>query len=139
SGIQKDAQKPFFGVVIESLLDKRRGVIASLVIKQGTFRTGEKLFRFEKEDGKAEALFDTKLSPIKQAVAGEAVEIIGLTEVLPAGSLLFTTQQEQEAIVREAVSAPKKIDVSSFFETEKSSVSVILKTQTAGELEAIKQ
>lgn len=139
SGIQKDESKPFIGVVIESFLDKRRGAVASLVVKQGKIKVGEKIYRFDQEVGKARALFDTYLKQTKVAVPGNAVEIIGLTEVLPAGSLVFTTQQEQQSIVEEAVSKSEKIDISSFFETEKSTVSVIIKTQTAGELDAIKQ
>lgn len=139
SGIQKDESKPFIGVVIESLLDKRRGTVASLVIKQGKISVGEKIYRFDQEVGKVRALFDTYLKQVKFAVPGNAVEVIGLTEVLPAGSLVFTTQQEQETIVKEAVSKSEKIDLSSFFEAEKSTVSVIIKTQTAGELDAIKQ
>lgn len=139
SGTIKDAAKPFFGVVIESLLDKRRGVVTSLIIKQGSIKVGEKLYRFEKEVGKTKALYDTHLKPIKEAVAGDAIEIFGLTEVLDAGSLLFTTEQEQEAIVKEAKLGPKKMDASSFFAVQQTEVSVIIKTQTAGELEAIKQ
>ncbi len=138
-GIKKDISKPFLGVVIESLLDKRRGIVASLIVKQGKISVGEKFYLFEKEVGKSRAMFDTHLKPVKEAVPGDAVEVIGLTEVLPAGSILFTSQQEQESIIKDAVTTAQKLDISSFFETEKSSVSVIIKTQTAGELEAIKQ
>ncbi|HRN96184.1 MAG TPA: GTP-binding protein [Candidatus Levybacteria bacterium] len=140
SAQEKDGTKPFLGVVIESLLDKRRGVVASVVVKQGTLNTGEKLFRFAEEVGKARALFDTHLTSVKTAEPGQAVEIIGLTKTLPAGSLVFTTAQAQEDIVKEVLKkSGSTSDMTAFFNEKPSSVSVILKTQTAGELEAIKE
>lgn len=140
SGQQKDSLAPFLGVVIESLLDKRRGIVASVVVKQGALNAGEKLYRFAEEVGKARALFDTHLKTVKSAQPGDAVEIIGLTKVLPAGSLVFTSAQAQEEIVKEVLKKASSLsDMTAFFNEKPSSVSVIIKTQTAGELEAIKQ
>ncbi len=140
SASKKDGDKPFLGVVIESLLDKRRGIVASVVVKQGQLTVGEKLFRFAEEVGKARALFDTYLTSVKNAQPGQAIEIIGLTQTLPSGSLIFTTAQEQEEIVQDVLKKSSSASsIQAFFDEKPSSVSVILKTQTAGELEAIKQ
>jgi translation initiation factor IF-2 len=137
---KKDAQKPFLGVVIESFLDKRRGMVASIVVKQGVLNAGDKLFRFAEEVGKARALYDPHLKQVKTAEPGQAVEIIGLTQILPAGSLIFSTVQEQEKIVKEVLKkSHSSQDMTAFFNEKPSAVAVILKTQTAGELEAIKQ
>jgi translation initiation factor IF-2 len=136
----KDAEKPFLGVVIESLLDKKRGMVASIVVKQGKLKVGDKLFRFAEEVGKARALYDPFLKQVQDAEPGQAVEIIGLTQILPSGSLLFSTVQEQEKIVKEVLTkSNSQQDMTAFFNEKPSSVAVILKTQTAGELEAIKQ
>lgn len=138
SPIKKNVEKPFFGVVIEAFLDKRRGNVASIVVKQGKLIAGQKVFSKEKEVGKARALFDTTANSIKEANPGDAVEIIGLTEVLGAGSLIFTTEQEREAIIKEATKQTGPMNLADFFGEKKSGVSVIVKTQTSGELEAIK-
>ncbi|MBP9690824.1 GTP-binding protein [Candidatus Woesebacteria bacterium] len=135
---QKDANAAFYGVVIESLLDKRRGAVASVVVKQGVLRIGDTVFTKDKEVGKARNLFDSKLVSVKEAVPGEAVEIIGLTEVLPAGSILFVTEQEREKIVENAIRQTQKLDFASIFTTVKKGVSIVLKTSTAGEIDAIK-
>ncbi len=90
--------------------------------------------------GKARALYDPFLKQVQDAEPGQAVEIIGLTQILPSGSLLFSTVQEQEKIVKEVLTkSNSQQDMTAFFNEKPSSVAVILKTQTAGELEAIKQ
>jgi translation initiation factor IF-2 len=134
----KDENEPFFGVVIESFLDKRRGVVSSAVVKQGKLSVGEKVFSKDEEVGKARALYDPTLKNVNVGLPGDAVEILGLTEVLPSGSLIFTTEQEREEIIKKAIAPTLSLDLATFFTEKTNNVSVILKTQTSGELEAIK-
>lgn len=140
SGIKKDKNGDFLGVVIDSKQDKRRGVVASVIIKNGTFRVGEKLFDANDEVGKIKAIIDVYGKNTKEVFPGDACEILGLAGVLSAGSLLYNKPSiASHKIVEVAKRAPMSIDIAKFLgEEENDLVPIVLKTETAAELEAVK-
>ena len=75
------------GVVIESRLDKGRGVVASLLIKKGTLKQGDLVLAGEFY-GKVRAMVDENGARIKSAGPSIPVEILGLPETPMAGSEL---------------------------------------------------
>lgn len=131
----KAEEKDFLGVVIEAKLDKRRGVLASCVVKEGKLSVGQKLYQGQKEVGKIRALVDTFGKNTREALPGDAIEILGTTEVLPAGTLLYVTPQEEEkkALIKKA---PVSL-IELFNKQKEEKLPVILRTQTSGEFEAI--
>src|SRR3990167_861008 len=44
AGIEKDESKEFLGVVIDEKLDKKRGAVATIVVKQGKLLLGDKIY-----------------------------------------------------------------------------------------------
>lgn len=140
SNIVKKKDAPFMGVVIDSKMDKRRGAVSTVIVKQGELQFGVKLYKHEKELGKVRALFDSNGKQVKQAGPGQGVEILGLTEVLPTGSIVFDAAQTAADIVKKAPAAQyTSQDLRTFFDDqEKEGVSIILKAETAGEMDAIK-
>ncbi|RJQ25487.1 GTP-binding protein [Candidatus Parcubacteria bacterium] len=143
SGIKKDAQKDFLGIVIDSKLDKRRGVAVSIVIKQGRLVVGDKLYDSEKEVGKVRATVNPQSKNVKEALPGDAVEILGITKVLPLGTLLHKKpeqvliQSQQPQPSQRAIIKPQ--DFLSFLRDEKKQeLLIVLKTESYGEYEAIK-
>lgn len=140
SHIEKKTNAPFMGVVIDAKLDKRRGPVATVIVKQGVLKFGIKLFREDREIGKVKALFDSNAKSVKEALPGVGVEILGLSEVVPTGSLVFDTPQEVKIEEKKAVASPfSSLDLRTFFdEQDKEGVSIILKAETAGEMDAIK-
>lgn len=138
SEIEKDKNSDFLGVVIEAKLDKRRGVLASLIVKNGTLKVADKIYTEEKEVGKIRALIDSLGVQVKESLPGDAVEIMGLTEVLPAGSLINSKSAISPSKPAEITKKPP-MDLAKFFsEQNEEKVPVIIKTQTSGEYEAIK-
>ena len=138
---KKDEKADFLAVVIDAKLDKRRGIVASLVIKQGTIATGDMIFVHGKPIGKVRALVDTQARQVKNALPGDAVEMLGLTEVLPAGTPLFTKAMSMLPQVKpqEALSVSPLNSLADFFNDQNpETLPIILKTETSGELEAIK-
>ena len=136
--VKKDKNDEFQGVVIEAKLDKRRGILASVVVKKGTINVGEIVYSLGKQMGKVKALIDATLQQVKEAQPGEAVEILGLTEVLPAGSLL---ESKQTALIKVKAEVAERapMDLARLFaQNSQEKVPVIIKTQTSGEYEAIK-
>ena len=135
--VKKDAAKEFTGVVIEAKQDKRRGALASLVVKDGTIRVGDKVFTENKEVGKVRALTDTTGQQVKEALPGSAVEILGLTEVLQAGSVI-NTKEIVNIATEKAVASHTTIDLMKILQTKQNEkLPVIVKTQTSGEFEAV--
>lgn len=142
SSIQKDEKGELVSVVIDAKLDKKKGVVCTVVVKQGVLSVGDKLFIQGKEVGKVRALFDANGVLTQKIVPGDAGEILGATQVLPAGSLLYHREQKL-AIVPSQHPLPASrptLDLASFFgKKQDNSVSIILKTETSGEIEAIKE
>jgi len=141
SSIEKNDKDDFLGVVIDSKLDKRKGSVASIVVKAGMLVFGEKIYAGSDEVGKVRALFDTFEKGVKRAIPGEAVEILGLNEVLNAGSIIKTKKESAPILEERAKSAnPQITDIADFFnEEKKENVLVILKSDSSGELEAVKE
>lgn len=114
-----DPSGPLEAVVLESHLDARRGPLAVVIVKNGTLKTGQELF-LGKLVGKAKAL------SVDPALPSTPVEILGLTSVIPVGSILTSTPQPQNptsSLQRPLSTEPK--------------VKLILKTDVLGSLEAI--
>jgi translation initiation factor IF-2 len=135
--VKKDEKQVFLGVVIEAKLDKRRGILASLIVKNGTINVSDKVFTESKEVGKVKALIDALGNQVKSATPGEAIEVMGLTEVLPAGSVINTVSATVVAF-QKAVASPLPMDLMRILSDKVlEKVPVIVKTQTSGEYEAI--
>ncbi len=139
SDINKDQNEDFLGVIIEAKLDKRRGILASLIVKNGTVAVGQKVFTEHKEAGRVRALIDTFGKQVKEALPGDAVEVLGFTEVLPAGSIVNTKEATQKE-VQTALTTHTAADLMNILQNKQNEkLPIIIKTQTSGEFEAISQ
>ncbi len=141
SHTEKKENAPFMGVVIDSKLDKKRGAVSTIIVKQGTLNSSSKMYATGKEFGKVRALFASDGKMVKEAFPGHGVEILGLTTVIQTGTLLFDVPQQgkSENISSESKSQFSSQDLRSFFdEQDKETISIILKADTTGEMDAIK-
>lgn len=140
SEIKKDDKAPFMGVVIDSKLDKKRGAVSTVIVKKGTINSSSKLYLEQKEIGKIRALFNSDGVMVKEARPGAGVEVLGLASVLPIGSVIFDVPSRKEEVIEKAPEE-KKLDFASLFGDVKKEegLSVIIKTETSGEMDAIKQ
>ena len=84
------------GVVIEAQLDKGKGPVATVIVKNGTLRRGD-IVLFRTAWGKTRALFDWAGKPISKAGPSIPVEILGLDEVPQPGESFTVVQSEREA------------------------------------------
>lgn len=139
AGIKKNKSADFEGVVIDAKQDKRRGVIATVVVKAGTLKITDKIFVHGKEAGKIKAIIDTSGKNIKEAIPGDAVEILGLSEVLPPGTVLRDKPIELQIQAQIKPAVPVSLDITQFLKTrDRDFVLIILKTESSAEIEAIK-
>ena len=87
---------PGQGVVVESRLDKGRGAVASVLVQNGTLRSGD-IVLVGKEYGRVRALVDENGVNIKSAGPSIPVEILGLTGVPDAGDEFVVLADEKKA------------------------------------------
>ena len=87
---------PGQGVVIESRLDKGRGPVASVLVQNGTLKTGDTVLAGH-EYGRVRALIDETGKNIKTAGPSIPVEILGLNGVPEAGDEFVVVANEKQA------------------------------------------
>ena len=91
-----------FGTVIEARRDRARGVVATLLVQNGTLKKGDVVIAGTTY-GRIRAMFDFQGKPITTAGPSVPVSIMSLNEVPVAGDLFELAKSEREArsIVRE--------------------------------------
>jgi translation initiation factor IF-2 len=137
-----------FGTVIESELDRTRGVIATLLIQNGTLKNGDVVIAGTAY-GKLKALSDFRGKPAYKATPSMPVAVMGLNEIPPAGQPFEVAENERKAreIVGERLEATKqqtseqKLTLEDLFARFKSGdvkeLRLILKADVQGSLEPI--
>ncbi|MDP4654023.1 MAG: translation initiation factor IF-2 [Porticoccaceae bacterium] len=87
---------PAQGVIVESRIDKGRGVVATALIQRGTLRKGDFVLAGESV-GKIRAMTDEAKQLINSAGPSIPVEILGLDEAPNAGDEFFVIADERKA------------------------------------------
>ena len=84
------------GMVIEAKLDKGRGPVATLLVKNGTIKVGDPLV-VGNTYGKIRAMQDETKANLKTAGPSKAVEVTGLVDVPQAGDRFMVFEDEKTA------------------------------------------
>ena len=141
---------PARGVVVESRVDKGRGVVATVLVQQGTLRKGEFMLAGESV-GKIRALNNDARQPTTEAGPSIPVEILGLDEPPQAGDEFFVVaderkakeiaQQRQDLARKERFSRQQAAKLENMFTDMESGVvnklPLVVKTDVRGSLEAL--
>lgn len=100
--LKANPDAPATGVVIEANLDKGKGPVATLLVQNGTLKTGNCVV-VGNVCGKVRALLSDSGERVKKATPSTPVEILGLTEVPQAGDKFEVVENEKvmRAIVAE--------------------------------------
>jgi translation initiation factor IF-2 len=141
---------PARGVVVESRVDKGRGVVATVLVQQGTLRKGDFMLAGESV-GKIRALNDDARQPTAEAGPSIPVEILGLDEPPQAGDEFFVVaderkakeiaQQRQDQARKDRFSRQQASKLENMFTDmesgEVSKLPLVVKTDVRGSLEAL--
>ncbi len=98
--ISGDPDAPLRAVVIESAMDARRGVTASVIVQQGTLRVRQAV-QTEDSSGRIRMLVDDKGKSLESVGPGYPAELIGLDQVPAVGSVIWEAGQPQPELVTE--------------------------------------
>ena len=84
------------GVIVESKLEKGRGPVVTVLVKEGTLRIGDPMVSGNYY-GKVRTMTDPKGRTIDEAPPSTPVEVVGLSGVPNAGDLFHVTEDEKTA------------------------------------------
>ncbi len=143
---------PAKGLIIETELDKKKGIIGSVLIQDGSLKVGN-YFIAGLSYGKIRNLIDDKGKNIKEAGPSTPVEIIGFSKMPQAGDYFQIVPDDRFAKIiineRENEERSKIIEESSkvsldnlFLEIKEGKIDnlkIILKTDTQGSLDALQE
>ena len=94
--LKANPEAPAQGVVIEAKVEKGRGPVASVLVKNGTLHKGDVIFTGT-HYGKIRALLDHTGKPIQDVGPGLPAEVLGLDGVPSAGDKFYTANDEKAA------------------------------------------
>ena len=139
------------GVVVEAELDKGRGAVSTVIVKEGTLRIGDCVVSGI-HSGKIRALTDDKGKAVKSIGPSLPVKIMGLSGVAEAGERFHvvkdektardvTSHRQNELRAHKVTAAPKLSleDLFSSIESEEAKeLALIIKADTQGSVEALR-
>jgi translation initiation factor IF-2 len=139
------------GAVIEALLDKGRGPVATVLVQRGTLKIGDPIIAGSSY-GRVRAMIDDKGRKVKTAGPSTPVEIVGLSEVPQAGDAFYVADSEKQArhfaesIVahgrEEMIKETPKVSLNDLFSQIQAGsmkeLNIVIKADVQGSVEAVK-
>ncbi len=120
------------GVVVEVKKDKR-GIVLTLILKNGQLKVGDEIY-VGKEKVRVRALFNDRGVAIKEVFPATPVEMLGCKNMTVPGTLIGAVMPEERVELVE-----KKTTASGFFAEDKKKFNFIIKADTLGTEEAIRE
>jgi translation initiation factor IF-2 len=150
--LRANPDKPARGVIIEAKLDKGRGPVATLLVQEGTLKTGD-VFIAGSQYGRVRAMLNDKGHKIEDTRPSIPVEVVGFTDVPEAGETFIVISEErmakqislyrQEKMREKELSKLSKVSLEELYEQikkgEVKELNVIIKADVQGSIEAVKE
>jgi translation initiation factor IF-2 len=136
------------GIVLESRIDKNRGVVASVLVQKGTLSSGN-IVLAGSEYGRVRSMFNELGKKVKEAGPSMPVEVLGLSGTPKAGDDFIVVKEERKARevaefrkhkTKEQKQQLNAVNLENIFEAaanEAQKLNIILKADVQGSQEAI--
>ena len=150
-GLKANANRSAKGTVIEARLDKGRGPVATLLVQNGTLKTGDSIIAGVAV-GHVRSMLNDRGKSVKKAGPSTPVEVTGLSEVPQAGDEFNVIANEK--LAKELVEKRKfkqkqqqfnsnsKVTLENLFDQiedgERKEIAIIVKADVQGSVEALK-
>ena len=149
-GLKANPNIPSMGTIMEARLDKGKGALASLIVRDGSLHVGDTIV-----SGtcicKVKAMIDENNKPIKVATPSMPVTVLGFSEVPIAGDSFTAVDEklskqiveerkakQKEALIKGSGGNTLEDLLQKTSEKDMKILNIILKTDVHGSLEAIK-
>lgn len=133
-------KEPASGVVLESHVDKSKGIASTLIVREGVLDSGQ--FVVAGSSFAPTRIMENFMGEkIEQAIAGTPVHIVGFSNLPKAGEIFETTDSKKEA--EEKASENKKLEDElsqrglSNTSEDKKMIPIVIKADTAGTRDAV--
>lgn len=140
------------GIVLESKLDNKKGVVVTVLIKHGILKNGD-IILAGTTHGRVRKMVDDKGQTLAESLPSMPVEIYGFSEVPTSGERFFV--MESERLAREVIShrierireenTQNQISISTdsdpfaaLLKKEKKEIGIIIRSDAQGTLDAIR-
>ena len=148
--LKANRTRPGMGTVLEAQLDRGRGPVATVLVRNGSLKVGD-YFIVGSVFGKVRAMFDDRGQPVREVGPSMPAEVLGLESLPEVGDTVQvvtdTAKAKQIVIYREgkareaAMSKTNRITLDQLHEHlkegETKELNVILKTDVGGTAEVI--
>lgn len=147
--LKANPERPGSGTVVEAKIDRGRGVVATVLVQNGTLRIGD-TFIVGNTFGKVRAMFDDHGNLLEEAPPSTPVEVLGLEGLPEAGDQLLVADREKARQIAEyreqkareaALARSSKISLEALSEQIKTSgvkeLAIILKADVGGSAEVL--
>jgi translation initiation factor IF-2 len=94
--LKASPERPASGLVLEAKLDRGRGPVATILVQNGTLRTGDN-YVVGNVYGKIRAMFDDRGHPVEEAPPSTPVEILGMEGLAQAGDQFVVVADRDRA------------------------------------------
>jgi translation initiation factor IF-2 len=151
--LRADPSRRAVGVVVESQLDKGRGPVATVLVRDGTLRRGDMLV-VGTVFGRVRAMEDEKARRLDEALPSTPVQVIGLSGVPEAGAPVHAVESERVAkeIIDHRISSARRapteeartaLSLEEFFGQAESGgvkeLPILVKADVHGSVEALRE
>ena len=150
--LRANPDKPARGVIIESKLDKGRGPVATLLVQEGTLKTGD-AFLAGSHYGRVRTMLNNKGQKMEEALPSIPMEVVGFVDIPEAGQTFIVVSEErmakqislyrQEKIREKELSKLSKVSLEELYDKikkgEVKELNVIIKADVQGSIEAVKE
>ena len=144
--LRADPTLPAKGVVIEAEMDKNRGPLATILVHDGTLKTGDTVV-IGTTWGHIRAMFSDSGKQVKKAKPSTPVAILGLHEVPQVGDAMTVVADEKARHMaaenrREAMALAKPANLSNLLDQinagKVKELNIVMKADVQGSIEPIK-
>jgi len=98
--LKANPERPATGTVVEAKVDRGRGVVATVLVQNGTLRVGDS-FIVGNVFGKVRAMFDDRSRAVEEAPPSTPVEVLGLEGLPQSGDVLMVADREKARQIAE--------------------------------------
>ncbi len=140
------------GIIIEAKLDKTRGSLATVLLKNGTLRVGDNIIA-GMATGRVRALLNDKGESVREAGPSMPVEISGFDSVPAAGDEMIAVEDDklvrqvakerEDRLKEQRIAASSAVTLDNLFqnikEGEQLTLNVLIKADVQGSAEAVRQ
>ncbi|MGM0369548.1 MAG: translation initiation factor IF-2 [Bacillota bacterium] len=151
--LKANPSRPANGIIVEAELDRGRGPVATVLVKNGTLEVGDHIV-VGPAHGRVRAMIDDQGNRIEKAGPATPVEVLGLSAVPSAGDVLevldessqvrdIAEDRQDEKRARELVDHKTAVNLDDLFEQiqqgEIKDLNIVIKADVQGSIEAIRE